>query len=135
MKWDEQAKRLRHKAAVDEEAMTILMGAGASADEVIGFHAQQAVEKLLKALLSHRHIAFRRTHDLTELIDLLAANGVSMPPEIAEVRRLGPYAAEFRYLDIPADSTEPLDRLWASQCVEKTRSWVDRHLGEPAAGD
>ena len=130
MKWDEQAERLRRKAAADEEAMTILMSVSSASDEVIGFHAQQAIEKLLKALLSHRRVTFRRTHDLTELIDLLAADGVPIPAEIAEVRRLGPYAAEFRYEDIPFDSTGPLDRRWVAECVGKAKAWVDRLLGE-----
>ena len=89
MKWDEQAERLRRKAAGDEEAMSALLAVSSVPDEVIGFHAQQAVEKLLKALLSHRRVAFRRTHDLTELLDLLASNGVTIPPQIAEVRQLG----------------------------------------------
>ena len=51
MKWDEQAERLRRKAAGDEEAMSALLAVSSVPDEVIGFHAQQAVEKLLKALL------------------------------------------------------------------------------------
>lgn len=134
MKWDEQAQRLRRKAAQDELAMTILTGAASAPDEVIGFHAQQAVEKLLKALLSHRRIAFRKTHDLTELIDLLADSGVAVPTEISEVRRLGPYAAEFRYEDIPTDSTEPFNRTWAVQCVARTKAWVDQLLAEPGGG-
>jgi len=129
MKWDEQAERLRRKATADEEAMSILMASPSASDEVIGFHAQRAVEKLLKALLSHRRIAFRRTHDLTELLDLLAAGGVSVPPEIAELRRLGPYAATFRYEDITVDSTERLDRAWAAKCLEKAKAWVDQLLG------
>ena len=125
MKWDEQAERLRRKAAGDEEAMSALLGSSSVPDEVIGFHAQQAIEKLLKALLSHRRVAFRRTHDLTELLDLLAAEGVTVPQEIAEARRLGPYAAEFRYEDIPGEVAEPFDRHWAAECVERTRQWVD----------
>lgn len=125
MKWDEQAERLRRKAAGDAEAMRALLVVSAVPDEVIGFHAQQAVEKLLKALLSHRRVAFRRTHDLTELLDLPAANGVTVPQEITEVRRLGPYAAEFWYEDIPGEVAEPFDRQWAAQCVERTRQWVD----------
>ena len=135
MKWDEQAARLRCKAAADEEAMNILMRAEASADEVVGFHAQQAIEKLFKALLSHRRVAFRKTHDLTELIDLLVANGVPVSPEIAEVRRLAPYAAEFHYEDIPEDSTEPFDRKWAAECVEKVRAWVDQLLSKGGVDD
>lgn len=33
-------------------------------DEVIGFHAQQAVEKCLKAVLVRHSIEFRKVHDL-----------------------------------------------------------------------
>ena len=39
---------------------------------VIGFHAQQAVEKSLKTLLVHHQIEFPKTHKLGELFDLLA---------------------------------------------------------------
>jgi len=35
------------------------------------FHAQQAVEKSLKAVLYEKHVDFRRTHDLAELAALL----------------------------------------------------------------
>ena len=34
------------------------------------FHAQQAVEKALKALLTRHQVEFRRTHDLGELLQL-----------------------------------------------------------------
>src|SRR5687768_17099397 len=37
----------------------------------IGFHAQQVVEKFLKALLVRHQIEFRKTHDLGELLDLI----------------------------------------------------------------
>jgi len=35
VKWDEQAQRLRRKAAIDEQAMIILIADASSADEVI----------------------------------------------------------------------------------------------------
>jgi len=38
-------------------------------DEVIGFHCQQAAEKLLKALLSDLGAAFHKTHELGALMD------------------------------------------------------------------
>ena len=47
----------------------------ASEDQAIGLHAQQTVEKCLKAVLSAHQIAFRKTHDLVELIDLLRDKG------------------------------------------------------------
>jgi HEPN domain-containing protein len=129
VKWNEQAQRLRRKAAIDEQALLILIADASSADEVIGFHAQQAVEKLLKAALSHHQVVFKKTHDLVQLFNLLKATGVSVPPEIEESRRLGPYAVAFRYEDIATDEEAPaLDRSWAAQCVERTRKWVDSLL-------
>lgn len=41
-------------------------------DALLGFHAQQAVEKSLKAVLAHAGIVFRHIHDIAELLDLLA---------------------------------------------------------------
>ena len=35
------------------------------------FHAQQCIEKYLKARLQEAHIAFPKTHDLTQLLDLV----------------------------------------------------------------
>ena len=36
------------------------------------FHAQQALEKALKAVLTIKHIDFRRTHDLEEWQQVLS---------------------------------------------------------------
>ena len=41
-------------------------------DEVIGFHCQQAAEKMLKALLSDLGAAFHKTHELGALMDVPA---------------------------------------------------------------
>ena len=38
-------------------------------DEVIGFHCQQAAEKMLKALLSDLGAVFHKTHELGALMD------------------------------------------------------------------
>ena len=47
--------------------MRLLVNAKIS-DEIVGFHAQQAVEKWLKAVLGSRGIEFEYTHDLRRLI-------------------------------------------------------------------
>ena len=60
------------------------------------FRAQQAVEKALKAVLTIKHIDFRRTHDLEELVNLLADIGIASPFTPREFRRLNPFAVEFR---------------------------------------
>lgn len=50
-------------------------------DEVIGFHFQQAAEKMLKALLSDLGAAFHKTHELGALMDTLARSGAPLPGE------------------------------------------------------
>ena len=44
------------------------------ADMIVGFHAQQAIEKLIKAVLSHHQITYPRVNDLDRLIHLLDQN-------------------------------------------------------------
>lgn len=61
------------------------------------FHAQQAAEKALKAVLLFRHIEFPLVHDLKTLVDLLQKNAVALPTEINDVGSLTPYAVEARY--------------------------------------
>ena len=63
-----EAAVLARKAEDDAEAMQWLASKSEISDEIIGFHAQQAVEKWLKAVLGSREIAFEYTHDLHRLI-------------------------------------------------------------------
>lgn len=39
----------------------------------IAFHCQQAAEKYLKAFLTWHQVAFSKTHDLQELLDIVEA--------------------------------------------------------------
>jgi HEPN domain-containing protein len=57
------------KAEEDLKAAMILFDSGDFPSAVVCFHAQQAVEKYLKAFLTENDIEFRRTHDLINLID------------------------------------------------------------------
>jgi len=70
------------------------------------FHAEQCVEKLMKALLIHLGITPPRTHDLATLDRLLApvCPGWSWPLE--ELRLLTRAAVDFRYPGGSADKTE-----------------------------
>jgi HEPN domain-containing protein len=77
MKLHEQALLYLDKAAEDEVLVDEVIASPRVSDAVIGFHCQQAVEKLLKALLSHVGVRFRKTHDLRELLDLLADHGAA----------------------------------------------------------
>ena len=63
----------------------------------IAFHAQQAAEKSLKALLVARQIHFPRTHDLEALIEMIRMAGLTWPFAAAEIEALTPFAVETRY--------------------------------------
>lgn len=57
------------KAAQDEYVLDVLLDDPLAPEEVFGFHAQQAAEKLLKALLAAAQVEFPFTHRLEELIE------------------------------------------------------------------
>jgi HEPN domain-containing protein len=129
MRSRERAEILLRKAAQDEFTVLKLIPDPASPDEVIGFHAQQAVEKMLKAVLSFKSVRYRRTHDLVELMDLVRENGITFPEIVEESRRLGPFATTFRYDDLLAEPEEPFDRSWALECIRRTRAWAESVVG------
>ncbi len=93
-------------------------------DRIVGFHAQQAVEMFLKAVLAMRGVAYERTHDIERLTSLVSDSGLELPPDTDELARLTPWAVERRYGD-PFDP-EPLDRQWAVDLVGRTEGWAAR---------
>ena len=88
---------------------------------MVCFHAQQAVEKCLKAVLYEEHIDFRRTHDLAELAALLKRGGFPVPCSDAELLKLNPYGVTFRYDD---KDIELLSRDEAVWIVRMIREWA-----------
>jgi HEPN domain-containing protein len=95
-------------------------------DEVIGFHAQQAVEKCLKAVLVRNGVEFRRVHDLELLLELLAESGTGQPPEIAEIQELNPFAVVLRYDFLGEQS---LDRSRVPAVLRAVRQWAEEQIG------
>ena len=73
--------------------------------EDLCFDAQQAAEKALKAVLVSGGRRFPKTHDLAELLHLVAAMGLDLPPEVLEAKRLTPYAVAGRYPGVSEDAS------------------------------
>jgi HEPN domain-containing protein len=129
------AARFARKARSDEIALDKLADDLDVPDDLIGFHAQQALEKLLKAALAYTGVAPPRIHDLGELIARLGDAGLTPPTSAGEARALVPWAVEFRYDEI---LDEQLDRAAACETVRQLREWVDGLLDngdEVQAGD
>jgi HEPN domain-containing protein len=85
------------KAEQDLKAAQLILGAGeeAPADTAV-FHAQQCVEKYLKALLTARGIPFPKTHNVRRLVEILPV-GTQLSLSQDEQDRLTDYATGARY--------------------------------------
>jgi hypothetical protein len=88
-----QAQVLLIKASEDESALQ----ATGNPDAVLGFHAQQAVEKLLKALISAHSAPFELTHNLLRLATALQNLGEVLPLTPISLSDLNDFAVEYRY--------------------------------------
>lgn len=75
----ELAALLSRKASDDATAVREFAANSEISDEIVGFHAQQAVEKWLKALMASRGLPQLRTHDIDQLSRELEADGVELP--------------------------------------------------------
>ena len=85
-----------------------MANAAVFADEIFGFHAQQAAEKLLKAWLALLGETYPTTHDLARLLAMLSVHDVEAT-RFNELVEYTPFAVQFRYA--PGDlSARPLDR-------------------------
>jgi len=105
------------KAENDLKNATYTLGMGEDCPtDTVCFHAQQCVEKYLKAFLVLRRINFPKTHDIKELIVLLPSNSrPKLTPE--EQRRLADYATVTRY---PGDY-EPISLAETRRAVRIAR--------------
>lgn len=121
-----EAAVLARKAEDDAEAMQWLASKSEISDEIIGFHAQQAVEKWLKAVLGSREIAFEYTHDLHRLITEVTTAVGEFPFDAPEVVALTEHAVPLRYDEIL--DTEPLDRQAVVRLVEEVGEWTATQL-------
>ena len=65
--------------------------------EDLAFDAQQAIEKAVKAVLVLKQVAFPRTHDIGELLGLLAGAKMAFPESVQRADRLTDYATAARY--------------------------------------
>lgn len=91
--------------------------------EQICFHAQQAAEKAIKAVLLSCEIGFPFTHDIEELLEVAESNGVELPDSIRNAGILTPYAVETRYPGYLLDLTDA-DIDEAMRTAEQTLQWA-----------
>ena len=85
------------------------------------FHAQQAAEKYLKALLTWHQIEFPKTHAIEQLLDLMKDAEPETASSLRDAVALTPYGVDIRY---PGDQPEP-NQQEAREAVELARGVRD----------
>jgi HEPN domain-containing protein len=121
----EEAARLLRAARADLRAAKVLAADADQANEVIGFHAQQAVEKAIKSVLVASGVEIPYTHDLGFLLDLATEHALRTPESVAQADWLTPWAVAARY----GTSAASLDREGAVTVADEAVGWATMVLG------
>ena len=79
------------------------------ATAIFGFHAEQAVEKALKAWLTTAGASYPEVHDIRLLLKLLTDAGQTVPEPFRRLAYLTAFAAQFRY-EVNDELVPELDR-------------------------
>jgi HEPN domain-containing protein len=120
---DEFVRQWLLKAEEDFNAAKSLTTYGESFLSTVCFHSQQAAEKYLKAFLTYHQVEFPKTHDIGELLDLIAPKDSKLSESLRDVIVLTNYGVDVRY---PGDfpNVTGNDAQQAIQMAEKVRRLV-----------
>jgi HEPN domain-containing protein len=91
--------------------------------DIVVFHAQQAAEKYLKALLTRHQVEFPKTHVIRRLLLLLETVQPELAHALSDAEWLSPFGVDVRY---PADVAETLpgDERRAVELARRVESAV-----------
>lgn len=118
----DQAEKLLLMASKDMKAMDLMITPESIDDEIFGFHAQQAVEKSLKAWITAIGGAYGFIHDLRVLFLTLRELGCDIE-SFRHLIMLNPFAAQLRYEPLETVD-EPLDRPALRKEVQELHAHV-----------
>src|SRR5213080_4164979 len=93
--------------------------------DAVCFHAQQCVEKYLKAFLQESDISFPKTHDLADLLSLAVSIESTWTWMTPDLNTLSAFAVEYRY---PGDSAALDEAQEAFQKCKNIREVIRRAL-------
>ena len=95
------------------------------------FHAQQCVEKLLKAMMIHEGVVPPRSHDLSYLLGLILPWRPMWEVFRRDFQLLSAYAVEYRY---PGETATKDMAREALRCCSKFREQFDHEIGRSRWG-
>ncbi len=118
-----QAALLCAKSAEDEAVLDLPVH-----DAIFTFHAQQAIEKLLKAVIAAHGEVYPYTHNIQLLLDQIERLGVSLPEFDLPLHVFTKYGVAVRYDHVP--QLAPEDRLQFRKVVGDLRRCVLKKFAE-----
>jgi len=107
-------------ARKDHQAITNMLDRDSFSEEVFGFHAQQSIEKTLKAWITAKGLNYPKSHDVSVLIRILGDSGADVT-RFPNLEDYTIYAVQYRY-EAYDDSEEQLDR---QQVIEATKALIE----------
>ena len=125
----ELARLLLQKARQDLALVRNVGDSGAVADEIIGFHVLQAIEKGLKSVLTRLGVPYEFTHDLALLYQQIESASINVPIPLEAVEGLTAFAVQFRYI---LYQEEPgFDRRTGAKLAEELIEWAHSVIERP----
>lgn len=91
-------------------------------EELFGFHAQRGAELAFKAWITLLGQRYERTHNVADLLAILASNGVRAAQPFAHLATLTPYAVKYVYEEI---ENPTMDRQYIASEVNALADLVD----------
>lgn len=118
-----QREEVLRLARRDRETFDLLLLLPKASLAALGFHAQQAAEKALEAVVVSLGLEVPRTHDLVALGQVILDSGMVLPLTVDQLRSLNSFAVEYRCDDelIPAISREAL-----ADTLAVMMDWVEK---------
>jgi HEPN domain-containing protein len=124
------ARELLGLAGDDLAAARAMIDVPAVSDAIVGFHAQQAAEKALKAALASAGHDFPFTHNIAVLTQLCDDAGLDLPAMLETIDLLTPYGVAGRY---GARSPGTVTRATATQLAEDAVAWARAVADRPTS--
>jgi len=101
-------------------------------EELFGFHAQRGAELALKAWITLLGQRYERTHNVADLLAILASNGVVAAQPLSHLASLTPYAAKYVYEEI---ENPTMDRQYVASEVNALAELVASLLQQAETAD
>jgi HEPN domain-containing protein len=115
----DHAAQLLAMASRDHTALAHMLDRKVFSEEVFGFHAQQAIEKTLKAWITVLRLVYPKTHDVSALVKILHDAGADLEA-FNELEDYTVFAVQYRYESYD-ESEEALDR---STVIKETAALI-----------